>query len=89
MENTFSQNINFEKYQENYNLRLIELCFKFFDSFIDKEQYEEEMELLITEFSEQKPTETKSNIKFLIDFIEKYANSDDKFLQENLESLSI
>lgn len=79
----------FEKYSESYNFKLIELAFLFFNSSIKKEQYEEEVEQFITENQEFKPNETKFNLKFLIDFIEKNLNIEESLLDEYLTGLSI
>jgi len=81
--------INLENYNENYIYKLIDLSFQFFDSHIDKEQYEEQVDNFIHEFNQYKPTDSKNNVKFIIDFIEKYSNSEENFLEENLKLLSI
>jgi hypothetical protein len=82
--------IDFENYDENYVYKLIELSFSYFDSHLEKESYEENVEIFIKEFSnDYKTFETKGNLKFLIDFIEKYYNADNNFIDENLKTTSM
>ncbi len=87
LNSTFTQ--NFEKFSESYNFKLIEFSFLFFDSNVKKEQYEDDVEQFIAEYKEYKPNETKFNLKFLIDFIEKNLNTEDSLLEEFLNGLSI
>ncbi len=82
-------NSNFEKYSESFNFKLIDLAFQYFNIDISKEQYEDEVELFISEFKEYKPNEAKFNLKFLIEFVEKNFNCEDGLLEEYLSGLSI
>lgn len=87
MEN--NSTIDLSKYDEAYLYRLIELSFIYFDSFTDKDKYEEDIEDFISNFASQaKSNETKTNIKFLIDFIDKYSNADANFIEESLRAIS-
>ncbi len=86
---TNNQQLNLEKYNENYVYKLIDMCFQFFDSHIDKEKYEEDIDNFIREFSEVKPNDTKFNIKSIVEFIEKYANAEENYLEENMRMISI
>jgi hypothetical protein len=89
MENNQQSILNLANYKENYIYKLIDLSFQFYDSHIDKEKFEEDIDLYIREFPEFKPNETKLNIKSLTDFIEKYSNAEESYLEENLLILSI
>lgn len=91
MENTSSTNpnINLDNYGDNYSYKLIDTCFKYFDNYIDKEKYEDEIDYFIKEFNECKPAETKYNIKIIIDFIDKNYQFDHNLLIENLRQFSI
>lgn len=79
---------NLEKYEENYNYRLIQLCFQYFDTNLEKENFEENVEVFIKEFAAYKTVETKNNIKSLIEFIQDFSRYDNKVLNENLKNLS-
>lgn len=81
--------LNFEKFGESYNFKLIEMAFQYFNNIVRKEQYENEVEQFIAEYKEYKPNETKFNLKFLIDFIEKNFNCEDGLLEDYLNALSI
>lgn len=81
-------NLNLSGYSENYNFHLIDLSFQYFDSSLLKEKYEEDVDLFIQEFSNYKQTETKLNLKLLVEFIERLSNSEESFLEENLKILS-
>jgi hypothetical protein len=79
---------SFDSYSERFIHKLFELCFEYFNTHNDKDKYEEDVEDFIKNFSEYKPIEIKFNFKFLIEFIDRNASSDDKFLKENLRSMS-
>jgi len=79
----------FESYPENYNQSILILTFNYFDSSINKERFEEEIELFISQFSEVKAITSKINIKTLIEFIEKFYNKENNIIIENLDNFSI
>lgn len=81
--------LNLENYSENYIYKLIDMCFQFYDSYIDKEKYEYDIDEFIKEFNQYKPNETKLNIKLMVDFIERFSNAEESYLEENLKQISI
>ena len=87
--NNFYTQLNLENYSENYIYKLIDLCFLYFDSNLDKSKYEEQIDEFINNFKEAKSAETKMNIKLMIEFIQKFSNSYEVFLKQNLESISM
>lgn len=80
--------MNFELYSENYNKSIIITAFNYFDNFVAKDKFEEELEAFIIQADEVKPVISKNNIKNLIEFIEKYHNKENNFILESLESFS-
>ena len=80
---------NFGIYSDSYNFKLIELAFQYFNSNLRREQFENDVEEFISEFREYKPNETKINLKFFIEFLEKNLNIEDSVLDEYLTVLSI
>ena len=84
--------VNFanEKYTDVYMEKLIALSFGYYDHHNDKEKFESCIESLIGSFVEQiKPIEIKTQLKFLIDFIGKYANADMKFVETALINIGM
>lgn len=81
-------NLNLEKYDENYIFKLMELSFKYYDANIEKDKYEDDVDSFISEFNMYKSNETKANLKYMIEFIEKYWNIEEFYLEENLKVLS-
>jgi hypothetical protein len=86
MENT---NINFNNYSEEFTLRILDICFKYFDSNIQNELFEDESDNLIKEFSNYKPSEIKHLLKTFILFIEKNYLSDEGLITQQLKLFSI
>ena len=85
-------NVNFseEKYPELYIEKLLDLTFAYYDHHNDKEKYESDISKLINEYTSAVPeAEIKAHIKFLIDFIGKYAATDTKFIESSLASLKM
>ena len=80
--------LNMNNYSEDYNTKLIELSFKYFDTQIDKEKFENDAEIFIREFNNYKPVDTKLNFKLFVEFIEKNSSLDENILNENLKSIS-
>jgi hypothetical protein len=80
---------NFGSYSDSYNFKLIELAFQYFNSNLRREKFENDVEGFISEFNQYKPNETKINLKFLIEFLEKNLNIEDSVLEEFLTVLSI
>ena len=81
--------LNLENNSENYVYKLIDLCFLYFDSNLDKSKYEEQIDEFINNFKEAKSAETKMNVKLMIEFIQKFSNADEVYLRQNLDSISM
>ena len=84
--------VNFanEKYTDIYMEKLIALSFGYYDHHNDKEKFESCIESLISSYVEEiKPIEIKTQLKFLIDFIGKYANADMKFVETALINIGM
>ncbi len=74
-----------EKYSDDYLNQLILLSFSYFDHHIDKDKYQRGLENLTANFgSIIKPALIKIQLKYLIDFIDKYSNADGKFIENFL-----
>jgi hypothetical protein len=87
MESISINQIDLEQFSDNYVVKLISLSFQYYDLNIDKDKYEEDVDGFIEEFVEYKPSQAKTNLKFIMDFIEDYSCSSDESLKENLEKL--
>jgi hypothetical protein len=81
------ENIQFNKFSENYFLRLFELCFKYYNHNVENEIFEEESDMFIKE-DNCTSAERKYHIKTIIEFIEKNYNTDQNVLYEILNSHS-
>ena len=89
-----NQNINNEidlnDYSDDYLIQLISIAFTYYNPNKEKEEFESSVDNLITSYSENyKPIQIKSNLKFFIDFIGKYANSDIKFIESSLQKINM
>ncbi len=82
------ENIQFNKFSENYFLRLFELCFKYYDHSVENEMFEEESDMFIKEDTAT-ASERKYHIKTIIEFIEKNYNSDQYVVCDMLRGYSI
>ena len=79
-----------EKYPDEYLNQLILLSFAYFDHHIDKEKYQRGLENLTNKFGAIiKPQLIKIQLKYLIDFIDKYSNADAKFIETYLLNLKL
>ena len=79
-----------EKYPDEYLNQLILLSFAYFDHHIDKEKYQRGLENLTNNFgSIIRPQIIKIQLKYLIDFIDKYSNADAKFIEAYLTNLKL
>ena len=79
-----------EKYSDDYLNQLILLSFSYFDHHIDKDKYQRGLENLTANFgSIIKPSLIKIQLKYLIDFIDKYANADGKFIENFLLNVKL
>ena len=79
-----------EKYPDEYVNQLILLSFAYFDHHIDKEKYQRRLENLTNNFGEIiRPSLIKIQLKYLIDFIDKYSNADAKFIETYLTNLKL
>ena len=79
-----------EKYPDEYLNQLILLSFAYFDHHIDKEKYQRGLENLTNNFGAIiKPQLIKIQLKYLIDFIDKYSNADAKFIETYLLNLKL
>ena len=79
-----------EKYTDEYLNELILLSFSYFDHHIDKEKYQRGLENLTSNFgSIIKPQLIKIQLKYLIDFINKYSNADGKFIEGFLLNIKL
>ena len=79
---------NFEDYSENYVRSLMIHSFSYFDNTINKEKFEEETENLFQQFDEVKTVQSKSNIRSVIEFVDKFYNKENNIIIENLEQFS-
>ena len=89
-----NQNINNEidlnDYSDDYLIQIISIAFTYYNPNKEKEEFESTVENLISSYSENyKPIQIKSNLKFFIDFIGKYANSDIKFIESSLQKINM
>ena len=81
---------NSETYSDEYLNQLILLSFAYFDHHIDKEKYQRGLENLTNNFGETiRPQLIKIQLKYLIDFIDKYSNADAKFIEAYLTNLKL
>jgi len=81
---------NSETYSDEYLNQLILLSFAYFDHHIDKEKYQRGLENLTNNFgSIIRPQLIKIQLKYLIDFIDKYSNADAKFIEAYLTNLKL
>ena len=79
-----------EKYPDEYLNQLILLSFAYFDHHIDKEKYQRGLENLTNKFGAIiRPQLIKIQLKYLIDFIDKYSNADAKFIETYLTNLKL
>ena len=79
-----------EKYPDEYLNQLILLSFAYFDHHIDKEKYQRGLENLTNNFGEIiKPQLIKIQLKYLVDFIDKYSNADAKFIERYLVNVKL
>ena len=79
-----------EKYPDEYLNQLILLSFSYFDHHIDKDKYQRGLENLTSNFgSTVKPQLIKMQLKYLIDFIDKYSNADGKFIENFLSNIKL
>ena len=79
-----------EKYSDDYINQLILLSFSYFDHHIDKDKYQHGLENLTANFgSIIKPALIKIQLKYLIDFIDKYSNADGKFIESFLSNIKL
>ena len=79
-----------EKYPDEYLNQLILLSFAYFDHHIDKEKYQRGLENLTNKFGAIiRPQLIKIQLKYLIDFIDKYSNADAKFIETYLLNLKL
>ena len=79
-----------EKYSDDYLNQLILLSFSYFDHHIDKDKYQRGLENLTANFgSIIKPALIKIQLKYLIDFIDKYSNADGKFIENFLSNIKL
>ena len=79
-----------EKYSDDYLNQLILLSFSYFDHHIDKDKYQRGLENLTANFgSIIKPALIKIQLKYLIDFIDKYSNADGKFIENFLLNVKL
>ena len=89
-----NQNVNNEidlnDYSDDYLIQIISIAFTYYNPNKEKEEFESTVENLISSYSENyKPIQIKSNLKFFIDFIGKYANSDIKFIESSLQKINM
>ena len=89
-----NQNINNEidlnDYSDDYLIQIISIAFTYYNPNKEKEEFESSVDNLITSYSENyKPIQIKSNLKFFIDFIGKYANTDIKFIESSLQKINM
>ena len=87
---TKSIDIDFTNYPDEYLNQLILLSFAYFDHHIDKEKYQRGLENLTNNFGDTiKPQLIKIQLKYLVDFIDKYSNADPKFIESYLINLKM
>ena len=87
---TKSIDIDFTNYPDEYLNQLILLSFAYFDHHIDKEKYQRGLENLTNNFGDTiKPQLIKIQLKYLVDFIDKYSNADPKFIENYLINLKM
>ena len=87
---TKSIDIDFTNYPDEYLNQLILLSFAYFDHHIDKEKYQRGLENLTNKFGAIiRPQLIKIQLKYLIDFIDKYSNADAKFIETYLLNLKL
>ena len=78
------------KYSDDYLNNLIILSFSYFDHHIDKEKYQSDLETFTSNYgSIIKPQLIKIQLKYLIDFIDKYSNADGKFIENFLLNIKM
>ena len=79
-----------EIYSDEYLNQLILLSFSYFDHHMDKDKYQRGLENLTANFgSIIKPALIKIQLKYLIDFIDKYSNADGKFIENFLLNVKL
>ena len=90
MNETKNIDIDFSNYPDEYLNQLILLSFAYFDHHIDKEKYQRGLENLTGNFGDTiKPQLIKIQLKYLVDFIDKYSNADAKFIETYLLNLKL
>ena len=90
MNETKNIDIDFSNYPDEYLNQLILLSFAYFDHHIDKEKYQRGLENLTGNFGDTiKPQLIKIQLKYLVDFIDKYSNADAKFIENYLVNLKL
>ena len=78
------------KYSDEYLNNLIILSFSYFDHHIDKDKYQNDLETFTSNFgSIIRPQLIKIQLKYLIDFIDKYSNADGKFIENFLLNIKL
>ena len=86
----FNNDIDLNDYSNEYLIQLISTAFTYYNPNNDKEEFEGSVENLIRNYSENyKPIQIKSNLKYFIDFIGKYSNSDIKFIENSLQNINM
>jgi hypothetical protein len=89
-QNDFNNDIDLNDYSNEYLIQLISTAFTYYNPNNDKEEFEGSVENLIRNYSENyKPIQIKSNLKYFIDFIGKYSNSDIKFIENSLQNINM
>jgi hypothetical protein len=81
-------NINFEAYSDEFKNKLLDICFKYFDSAVENELFEDFSDSLIKEFTNYKPGDIKFILKTIIEFIEKTYLSDEGVIIQQLKNFS-
>ena len=77
-------------YSDEYLNNLILLSFSYFDHHIDKDKYQNDLETFTSNFgSIIRPQLIKIQLKYLIDFIDKYSNADGKFIENFLLNIKL
>ena len=73
-QNDFNNDIDLNDYSNEYLIQLISTAFTYYNPNNDKEEFEGSV---------------KSNLKYFIDFIGKYSNSDIKFIENSLQNINM
>jgi hypothetical protein len=81
-------NINFENYTDDFKNKLLDICFKYFDSNIENDLFEDISDSLIKDFPNYKPSDIKFILKRIIEFIENNYLSDEGVITQQLKLFS-